>query len=333
MYSRRDRATNKTAQICWHFGGGEKHFAEEVAGLLRERGLNPFVTELFCANATFGPSTTWTVRCRSMWLYELFDRLGIGRGAKGKRAPDLSVALVPDLVGGWLDGDGSAHAGGIRGYSESRLMVRDMWRLLAKAGILGAVDNDGRCLNISMQSDAKTVAGWTKRLRINRLYKQSPRISRDWRRVDLGWMVRVKHIARVKRATNVASIETVSGRYIANDVLTHNCLGVNEAASLGMPILMPAIDPQVRFLPGRTLIPPRTPSRKIQVMNPIHLYETYPHELAARIAELARRPEEVAALSRASDRYAESISWDRLKPLYVSTFERVCNGERLGVAA
>ena len=108
------------------------------------------------------------------------------------------------------------------------------------------------------------------------------------------------------------------------------CLPLAEAASCGMPTLMSAVDPQIRFLPGRALIPSRV-MREFQVRSRIVLHETNAEDIARRITELYRNPDEVAALSRAVDRYADSISWDRLKPFYVSTFERVCNGEEVWV--
>lgn len=109
------------------------------------------------------------------------------------------------------------------------------------------------------------------------------------------------------------------------------CLPLAEAASCGMPTLMSAVEPQTRFLPGRALVPSRV-MREFQVRSKIVLHETNPDEIARRITDIYRNPDEVAALSRAADRYAESISWPTLKPLYVSTFERLCNGEEVWAA-
>ena len=110
------------------------------------------------------------------------------------------------------------------------------------------------------------------------------------------------------------------------------CLPFNEASSCGMPVLTTAVDPQVRFFPPPALVPARRVG-EFHVRNRINLYDAEPQELADRITYLHRNPHVMAALSLAADRYADSISWERLKPVYEKTFERLCNGERLGVAA
>lgn len=326
LYSRCDRSGRATAQLCWHFGAGEKWLADETAQLLRDRGLNPYVTKLFCKGATYGPSTTWIVRCRSMWLYELFDNLGMGRGARGKRAPDLDAALVPDLVGGWLDGDGCVYQGTIEGYSESRELIADLWRLLAKVGVLGSTARDGRALRVSSREPAALVSSWTKRLRIKKDYQRDARQSRDWRARDNGWMVRVRSVKRKSHPLQVVAIETSSGRYIANDVITHNCLPMQEALSCGMPVIAPAIDPQVKFLPYRSLVP-ATKVGEFMARCMIDLFEVDPRALADRILEFYRHPELVSALSAQADDYADRISWERLEPLYRRTFQRLIDGE------
>jgi len=104
------------------------------------------------------------------------------------------------------------------------------------------------------------------------------------------------------------------------------CLAMAEAASCGMPVIAPAIDPQIRYLPGRALLPARK-SKSFVARTSVDVYETTPQLIARKIVELYKEPGLVAALSAQSDRYADSISWERLKPLYENTFARLLNGD------
>lgn len=104
-----------------------------------------------------------------------------------------------------------------------------------------------------------------------------------------------------------------------------NCLPVNEALSAGMPVIMPNISPNDKFLPDTWLLP----ATKIDEFTPrtkIDIYDIDPRSLAKKIDKFAEL-EEGAMLSesvRASN-IAESISWECMRARYERAFEELCN--------
>jgi len=101
-------------------------------------------------------------------------------------------------------------------------------------------------------------------------------------------------------------------------------LGLNEALSLGVPVIMPDIEPQNKFLPQEMLFPVGTP-RKIKVQGgTIDCYDPDPRILAAKIDSMSTMF--IDELSTWCDWYADKISWQTLKPKYDKIFEEVANG-------
>lgn len=98
-------------------------------------------------------------------------------------------------------------------------------------------------------------------------------------------------------------------------------LQMNEALSTGAIVLTTDCKPQNEFLPPATLIQPST-TRKIQAHGAVvDCYDVDPQRLAIKMDELAEM--DITELSEVSDRYATSISWDRLAPEYIRMFEGV----------
>jgi glycosyltransferase involved in cell wall biosynthesis len=108
-------------------------------------------------------------------------------------------------------------------------------------------------------------------------------------------------------------------------------LPLNEAASLGMPVIALDVEPQRSILPPQALIP-ATPGHYWRMKGgtlPVH--NANPRELAAKMDELSQDPGLVRSLSRASDAYAARISWDALLPTWRATLEALAARKLEGV--
>lgn len=103
-----------------------------------------------------------------------------------------------------------------------------------------------------------------------------------------------------------------------------NCLPLNEALSVGMPVIMTDISPNNQLLPHSWL----TPANKIDEFEPrtkIDIYETDPSILAAKIDEFYGLSEkEMLFENRMANNIAESISWEHMKPQYEKAFIDLC---------
>lgn len=313
---RRPGRDRPIAELKWTFGGGEEHLAREVVVLLAERGIRAAARPHFSPEATFGPSQTWVVRCRSLWLYEMFEALHLGHGSHGKRAPDLHADLVPALVGGWLDGDGSADTPtSLSGFSRSTGLIADMAHLLAKRGILASVTTGGQKLVVAERSGVAEVASWTRRLRIDHEYVRPPRPHKSFRPHERGWLVRVHSVEHRADPTNVVAIETTSGRYVANDLLTHNCLPMQESAALGMPTLTTDLEPQ-RGYPHAVFVDASPHHMEPMKLGQVMVHKADPRALAAQIDRLATGALDVGALSNAAREWAEALAWSAWEQQY-----------------
>ena len=331
LYARKDRA-HGLATVMWSFGPSERYLAEEVVALLKDRGIHAKIKESITGTSVLSDGriisgtgkTMYSVQCRTLWLYEFFEHLGLGHGAHGKHAPDVDASLVPDLIGGWLDGDGCRSQGAnfIEGFSRSTDMIRELWRLAAKKGVFGRIYTNGQRLHFG-GDDEEIVASWTHRM--NQLRTSGVRRPhvRNYRRCDGGWMVMVNRVQKTG-PMSVVAIETVSGRYIANDILTHNCLPAQEALASGLPVIMPNISPNNDLLPSEWLTPAETYGQFMAAM-PVDLYRTDPKILAGYLDRFADREWLDAQRSKAI-LYAAPISWAQQKPQYESFFQAVVAG-------
>lgn len=103
-----------------------------------------------------------------------------------------------------------------------------------------------------------------------------------------------------------------------------NCLPMNEALSVGMPVVMTDISPNRGFLPYNWLIPAEVVGM-FMPRTEVTIYGSDPSALAAKIDELYNLSEEAMLVE--NDRaksLAASISWDTMQPQYVDALESLC---------
>lgn len=103
-----------------------------------------------------------------------------------------------------------------------------------------------------------------------------------------------------------------------------NCLPLNEALSIGMPVIMTDISPNNQFLPGHWLVS----AEKVSEFTPrvtVDIYGAKPEDLAAKIDYFYLMDEQHMSIENDSANYlADTISWTTLKPEYERTFEKLC---------
>lgn len=133
-------------------------------------------------------------------------------------------------------------------------------------------------------------------------------------------MGRMRMGSRVK--VEIGDIPTQRGLYEGADLLVLPrrygglSLPMNEALSLGIPVVSLDVDPQCEFLPCTTLIPARGSQKFECQLGTIDAWQFEPLQLVSKIDELVENPEIVAAASLQANEYAQSISWDRMAPEY-----------------
>lgn len=102
-----------------------------------------------------------------------------------------------------------------------------------------------------------------------------------------------------------------------------NCLPMNEALSLGMPVIMTDLEPQSKFLPKEWLVPARE-IKTFYARTTLSVYEADAQTLADKMSWFANlSPEEFAEESRKADSLAKTISWEALLPQYEVVFSEV----------
>ncbi len=105
------------------------------------------------------------------------------------------------------------------------------------------------------------------------------------------------------------------------------CLPLNEACSRGMLVLMSDISPQKGILPKMTLVEPAS-VKPVQTQALLESYSVTPERLADKINHLTRCDMEViGSLCHQSQIYANGISWEFLKPLYLKVMSMLVEGK------
>jgi glycosyltransferase involved in cell wall biosynthesis len=97
-------------------------------------------------------------------------------------------------------------------------------------------------------------------------------------------------------------------------------LPMQEAASLGMGVITTDLEPQNRWFPPDSLVPASLYAQFRTPVGRIDIHACDPRDLAAKMDEFSRDPGLMAWCSRASEVYAQSISWETLKPQYEELF-------------
>lgn len=106
-----------------------------------------------------------------------------------------------------------------------------------------------------------------------------------------------------------------------------NCLPMNEALSVGMPVIMPAISPNSDFL-ERSWLVPAYKDGEFKPRTTIDIYAVPPQDLAKKIDEFARMNHEQAlAHNSIANTLAETIDWSELRGEYVKTLEALCKNQ------
>lgn len=97
------------------------------------------------------------------------------------------------------------------------------------------------------------------------------------------------------------------------------CLPAQETIGCGIPVLMPDIDPNNRWLPASWLL--RTGGEVERLVMPsgieFDIHRVDVGALAERILELARDDEQVRQMHVEACAIAEAMSWDVLTPRYI----------------
>lgn len=106
-----------------------------------------------------------------------------------------------------------------------------------------------------------------------------------------------------------------------------NCLPLNEALSVGMPIVMPDISPNMYLLPSNW----RVPAQQIGQFEPrtvVDIYGVNPIELAKKIDEFAEMNEsQMLAHNKLAGLFADAISWDNYKAEYEKELVQLCQSQ------
>ena len=234
-YKRKNRKNSYSNCVIWSFGAHEEGFADEVVEILSKNGLSSD-KKLQSTPGTFGLSNCWIVRCRSIGLKRLFDEIGLGSNAGDKNCPILPSDLAKDVIGAWLDGDGSISGGTVSAYSKSTWLIHSVDKMLLGLGICASITDKGHTICISQRKDVEEVVKWTKRLKVKddtyltERHNKSPNL---WDREN-GWLATVRSTDLVQGPKAVVSIETESEKYVANGILTHNCFPKDVQALISL---------------------------------------------------------------------------------------------------
>ncbi len=102
------------------------------------------------------------------------------------------------------------------------------------------------------------------------------------------------------------------------------CLPLNEAMSVGMPIMMTDMKPQNEFLPKETFIKPDSFKPLNIADNYLEIANIKPKDIASKIDEVANMSSKhIQELSKWSDYIAEEWSWEKLLPKYLKVFKNL----------
>jgi Glycosyl transferases group 1 len=98
------------------------------------------------------------------------------------------------------------------------------------------------------------------------------------------------------------------------------CLPMQEAATLGLPIITLDVEPQRDWLPTASLVPAVVESRENMRGGQFDIHRCDPRRLAGAINQMVEDPATAAYMRERSIAWAESISWDALRDHYDDVF-------------
>jgi UDP-glucose 6-dehydrogenase len=227
-YKRCENLIKKDYTVGWVFGEDEKYLADEVISALELLDIKAKKKFDINKKATFGTSRTWKIRKRSFWLYNFIQKLNLGHNAHDKNSVLFTGEIAKSFISGWLDGDGyfDSSSNSISGFSRSIEFIKKVDSMLLSLGIHASITKNGQQINISMRDDVKEVLSWCKHKRFDKapVYKTNYRWSSTNSKECLnGWSTKINSVEIINEKSLVISIETESGMYVANNILTHNC--------------------------------------------------------------------------------------------------------------
>jgi glycosyltransferase involved in cell wall biosynthesis len=106
------------------------------------------------------------------------------------------------------------------------------------------------------------------------------------------------------------------------------CLPANESLGAHVPVLMPDIDPNNRWLPREWLVPTHR-ALEFDAFNRITVHHVPPSTLALAIDQFATDSEFYQRAVKEARRLAQVYSWDTLLPQYRSTIDKAMAGVQL----
>lgn len=125
------------------------------------------------------------------------------------------------------------------------------------------------------------------------------------------------------------NIQNYQDMYLEGDVLILPrrygglCLPCQEAIGCGIPVLMPNIDPNNRWLPKKWLFSANY-SFQFKTRSYIEVYNSEPMDIANLMIEMANKPEVTRSMHLKALEMAETMSWDAMLPRYKAFLEEVC---------
>lgn len=104
------------------------------------------------------------------------------------------------------------------------------------------------------------------------------------------------------------------------------CLPLNESLAHGIPVLMPDIDPNNRWLPSNWLTPVTHREQQFRAKSDVQVYEPDVRTLAQKMLDLYRSPETVQTMASEAVELAKEISWANMQIKYEAYIEEALNG-------
>lgn len=138
---------------------------------------------------------------------------------------------------------------------------------------------------------------------------------------------RIGKRSRMQVIAEHADVENYWDLYAGADVLVLPrryaglSLPMQEALSLGMPVITLDVAPQNEFVPAEGLIQADPPQMMLAQVGEIECYHADPLRLALKIDEFVNEPGIMQKASAKADDYASSISWDALGATYRDLLE------------